>query len=449
MGVITQTKARLLRLLGPAYKPIVESFSNPTILTLYLTYASYYLPRKTDSVVKSSLEGDSFTIEQIALSDTAYLFTYTVAILFAGVYASNFPANEVLCYSLVGLALVSFLKAFTFNPMHYVLLQILHAMIQSTGWPTCVRVLSLWIVKDRGLVMGVWTTCQSLGGIAGAMIASYFVNEYSRKFSYFSNVPFLLITAYFAYKHVKDEKSHEYALISSDLEVQPEIKPKDHLRRGSFVNNGSGKTESTKISKIFCTPGIMLVGISYFFLKFVRYALLMWLPFYYEEGLHFDGLTAGFMSTSFEMGGLAGTPLIGYIADHYLNGDNSKTAGLFLAGASVMLLGCNLVADMGIFMNQFCMILVGILIIGPDSIMSATIISDLVKDNGLNSQDLGSVAGLINSMGSSGAIFQSGATAYITQHYSWSTLFNFFIFCSMLSSSILYIAILLRRRVIL
>mmetsp|Transcript_8960 Transcript_8960/g.10255 ORF Transcript_8960/g.10255 Transcript_8960/m.10255 type:complete len:457 (+) Transcript_8960:204-1574(+) len=438
---------RLFYRLAPTYTTLMENFSNPTVYTLYLTYACYYLPRKTDSVVKSSLEVDGFSIEQIAFSDTVYLLTYTITILFAGMYGSSIPANKFLCYSLTALAIVSFLKGLVSAPMHYIALQLLHAMIQSTGWPTCVRVLSLWVVKDRGLVMGVWTTCQSFGGIFGAMVASYFVNGYSRQMAYFVNVPFCLFTAYLAYKNVEDEnsKQQEYTAV---VDVEKERAKKDHLDHRRGGDGSKTKLDQPKVtfSQLLCKPGIMLVGIGYFFLKFVRYALLMWLPFYYEEGLHFDGLTAGFMSTSFEMGGVIGTPLIGYVSDQYLGGDNSRTAALFLAGASVMLFACNIVANMGIFLNQFFMVMVGILIIGPDSIISATIISDLVRDNGLSPQDTGSVAGLINSMGSSGSIFQSGATALITQYYSWTALFNSFVFFSLLSSSILMASIWLRNR---
>jgi sugar phosphate permease len=38
----------------------------------------------------------------------------------------------------------------------------------------------------------------------------------------------------------------------------------------------------------------------------------MWLPFYYKEGLKFSADEAGFLSATFELGGLVGTPLIGY-----------------------------------------------------------------------------------------------------------------------------------------
>lgn len=91
----------------------------------------------------------------------------------------------------------------------------------------------------------------------------------------------------------------------------------------------------------------------------------MWLPYYYEDGLKYDTLTAGYMSTTFELGGFCGTPFIGYFSDNFMGGDVKKTTVIFMSLAAIALLFCNLVADLGVILNSFFMFLVGILVIGP------------------------------------------------------------------------------------
>lgn len=91
----------------------------------------------------------------------------------------------------------------------------------------------------------------------------------------------------------------------------------------------------------------------------------MWLPYYYEDGLHYDTLTAGYMSTSFEIGGFLGTPFIGYFSDNYTGGDIRKTVVIFLCLAAVALFCCNFVANLGITLNSLSMLVVGVLVIGP------------------------------------------------------------------------------------
>merc|ERR1712159_612062 len=123
-----------------------------------------------------------------------------------------------------------------------------------------------------------------------------------------------------------------------------------------------------------------------------------------------------------------------------------KTSAIFLGGAAIMLFVCNAVAHMGPLLNELTMLLIGVLVIGPDSQLSGTVISDLVKENGLGPPDVGTVAGLIQFMGSFGSIFQSGATAYITQNYGWSTLFMSFVTCALTSSAILTSKGILNRK---
>ena len=46
--------------------------------------------------------------------------------------------------------------------------QAINGFSQSTGWPSVVTVMGNWYSQaGRGLVMGVWSSCQSIGNILG------------------------------------------------------------------------------------------------------------------------------------------------------------------------------------------------------------------------------------------------------------------------------------------
>ena len=96
-------------------------------------------------------------------------------------------------------------KAFTLTPMTYIFLQVCHAICQSTGWPTCIKVLAVWVLESRGLVMGLWTTCQSLGGVMGAILAAWLLSSLGRKWAYLGHIPILLTSSYLCYHYVYDE----------------------------------------------------------------------------------------------------------------------------------------------------------------------------------------------------------------------------------------------------
>ena len=121
-----------------------------------------------------------------------------------------------------------------------------------------------------------------------------------------------------------------------------------------------------------------------------------------------------------------------------MTGKRDLTAGIFMSGAAVSLALCIVMSDWGPMVNGLCMGLTGILVIGPDSVLSGTIAQDIGQRSGLGKSAVGSVAGLLNSMGSAGSIFQSGATAYISRTYGWNALFLLFIACASISAAILF-----------
>src|SRR4051812_919284 len=82
------------------------------VLLLYFTYLCYYLARKADAITKSSLQSEAgFTLDDLAMADTAYLGTYTFALFASGMVGARVPSNIMLTIGLCGVALCSFLKA--------------------------------------------------------------------------------------------------------------------------------------------------------------------------------------------------------------------------------------------------------------------------------------------------------------------------------------------------
>mmetsp|Transcript_8780 Transcript_8780/g.15435 ORF Transcript_8780/g.15435 Transcript_8780/m.15435 type:complete len:489 (+) Transcript_8780:167-1633(+) len=423
-----------------AYDLSFRKLQRRTLVILYLTYGSFYLSRKADSMVKSALhETQHFSMEDLALADTAYLMAYTISLGVSGVAGNYVRSNVLLALGLLGIALTSFLKSRASTPLAFAFCQVLHAIAQSTGWPTCIKLVGAFVTENRGFVMGIWTTCQSLGGILGAVWATSVATSYGWQQAYLYHIPILVLLSLVVVNFIVDEDSIPKAPVG-DEEWQPltkedtseEAKPRE--RSSSFAS----KQKPPSMREVLKIPGVILIGVAYFHLKFLRYALLMWLPYYYEEGLHFSQATSGYMSSSFELGGFIGTPLIGLLSDRVMRGKRDLTSAWFMGGACVMLTGCIAVSHGNAAINAFFMAIVGILVIGPDSVLSGTIAQDLGSQSPLGNKAIGTLAGLINSVGSFGSIFQSYATAIISEHFGWRVLFSIFVVCAFVTSSILF-----------
>ena len=96
------------------------------------------------------------------------------------------------------------------------------------------------------------------------------------------------------------------------------------LKSGSY--DGTSKKEppigvrkEQKMLDILQIDGLIQVTWAVFFLKFVRYALYMWLPMYLNQGLKYSMINAGLVSTIFHFGAAFGGPIVGYLVDKSSN----------------------------------------------------------------------------------------------------------------------------------
>ena len=62
-----------------------------------------------------------------------------------------------------------------YNIEYYIIMYILFGLIQTLGWPNLIVIVAKWFgLKNRGLILGMWATCQPFGNIIGTYMATLF-----------------------------------------------------------------------------------------------------------------------------------------------------------------------------------------------------------------------------------------------------------------------------------
>jgi sugar phosphate permease len=169
-------------------------------------------------------------------------------------------------------------------------------------------------------------------------------------------------------------------------------------------------------------PVVWSIGGAYFALKLIRYSILFWLPFYLRKELGYSDEAAGYLSTSFEVGGIVGAVVVGLVSDRYFLSRRRELASGMIALLAGALLLYTKVAGLGPAANFAGMALVGFCLFGPDALIS-----------GAAAQDLGgeaaaaTAAGAINGLGSIGAILQGSLTSSVSTHFGWNALYYLFV----------------------
>nr|KAG5714242.1 hypothetical protein BaRGS_018459 [Batillaria attramentaria] len=121
--------------------------------------------------------------EFMGVLDATFMFAYAV-----GLYLSGFIADRQDLRIVMSLGM--FLTAatvFVFGPVFewarlyskpaYVAVWVLNGLAQSTEWPSCIAVMGNWFAESsRGLVLGLWSACTSVGNVVGALMVSVVLN---------------------------------------------------------------------------------------------------------------------------------------------------------------------------------------------------------------------------------------------------------------------------------
>ena len=365
----------------------------------WLAYASYYLGRKGFSVVKSTLRHSLGVSERaLGLIDTFYLAAYALGLFCSGYVGDRVGARKLITFGLA----VSALCCVAFGAMNAALwfgvLFFINGLAQSTGWPGTTRAMAEWTTpRNRGTVMAFWATCYQVGSIVASDFAAYLLRRNGWRAAFFAPAACMLGVSLLIFLFLKrGDLTAPGAAGQAELDAEAQrIAQREALRN----------------------PVLWSFGASYFFIKYVRYALLFWLPYYLHGTLGHAVDRAAYVSNAFEAGGIAGVIAIGILSDRVRSWSRASLSMLSLLGLALALLVCSALPQDDVWLTVAALALVGALLFGPDALLS-----------GAAAQDIGGAAaatatGLVNGVGSVGGMMEGLSLPAISAHFGWQAMF--------------------------
>jgi sugar phosphate permease len=197
---------------------------------------------------------------------------------------------------------------------------------------------------------------------------------------------------------------------------KPVLKTKD--------NKKVTETEGIKstIKAVIRNPMILRLGLVYFFLKPVRYAILFWGPVLVYEKLGTNIAGSAGISVMFEVAGPLGVFFAGYASDKFFNSRRMPMCVISFFLLSGVLFMFNTVTKSGsMVLMAAILFVIGFLLYGPDALISSVSAVDFGTKKGASS-----AAGVINGMGSTGQVLGMSLPGVISAHYGWGTVFYIF-----------------------
>ncbi|HPV41764.1 MAG TPA: MFS transporter [Spirochaetota bacterium] len=375
------------------------------LLATWLAYAGYYFCRKPFYVTKVSISGalgiDSFGLAQLG---TAYLVAYM-----AGQFSSAFFGRKLgpKLLLLAGI-MISIVSTFFFGISNsfwtVMLFMSLNGLAQGTGWPGCIGSLAFWFRrKQRGSVLGLWSTCYQIGPVLATLLASFLLGRAGWRWSFFGG-SMVLLAVWFVVLVVHPNRPEDAGLPPLHDEDEVTDKPE-----------GVGREKLGWDRDVMLT--IMIMGLIYFCIKFLRYALWSWLPWLLNRNFMMSEADAGYLSVIFDICGFAGVIAAGFLSDRIFKGKRAMLSFVMLGLMTVSFFILYFLGSANLAVFTIAIAFAGFMLFGPDSLLSGVGAIDVGSKEGALS-----AAGIINGMGSIGPIFQEQLVGWMYRRYNQDLL---------------------------
>ncbi|MGY8787755.1 MAG: MFS transporter [Fidelibacterota bacterium] len=386
----------------------------------WLAYAGFYLTRASFAVAKIGILDDpniTMSSEQMGIIDGIYLIGYAIGQFVWGYLGDKVGTRKIVLGGLTASIIAGFAMGVSSIMLAFGVFALMQGLSQSTGWAPLAKNVSNWFsLRERGVVMGWWATNYTIGGLIGAplagLAASYFLDW---RFAFYMPAIVLLgVLALFYF--IQKNKPEDVGLPTIEEYHQESVtivqddKSKDEPDEGSWEMTLS----------IIKDPMVILLGAMYFFLKPTRYAILFWGPLFVSETLGTGMAESAFINGAFFLAGPLSVLAGGYASDKLFQSRRMPYCAISMLLLSILLYFFNsLVSGGSSLVSAGVLFLIGFLIYGPDSLVSATAAVDFGTRKGASMS-----SGLINGMGSIGAVVGGTIPGFFKDSWGWDGVFT-------------------------
>lgn len=478
----------------------IKTYRYVVLLVTFIAYTTYHASRKPSSIVKSVLDSDpleNFNLHpwpignvfsrrelvgndknrfkgkgwvpfngkdgtsKLGEIDVAFLACYSIGMYVAGHLGDTLDLRLFLTTGMIGSGIfVGLFGMGYFWNIHvfwfFLVMQMVAGLFQATGWPSVVAVIGNWFGKrKRGLIMGIWNAHTSVGNISGSLLAAS-VLEYGWGWSFIVPGAFICVGGVIVYLFLPaypedvcfpfpNGSGESEATVPVDEEALIQKEATVIAKGNSVPQSGSGSRRSVGLLEACLIPGVIPFALCLFFSKLVAYTFLYWLPFYLSQiaigGENMSVKSAGNLSTLFDVGGIVGGILAGYISDKLKA--HATTAASFMYAAIPSMLLYRKYGDISQTVNIILLMTAGLFVNGPYALITTAVSADLGTHSSVrgDSRALATVTAIIDGTGSLGAALGPLLTGFLSTK-GWNFVFG------MLSLGALIAGLLLSRLVI-
>ena len=385
-------------------------------LGIFIGYAGYYLVRKNFSIAMPALEQKGFDKADLGWALSAVSIAYGISKFVMGTVSDHSNARVFIPLGLIASAVIMTVMGlipWTVSSLSIMLMfciLFVNGWVQGMGWPPCGRVMVHWFsVRERGVKMSIWNIAHNVGGALMAPLAVFGITIFGVwGGAFYFPAMVAVVIAVIAYLLVRDTPQ------SCGLPPIELYKPEECTQAYSAEQEKELSTKEILFGHVFNNKLLWIIAFANAFIYFVRYGVLDWAPMYLEQVKHMDLANSSWSYFAFEIAGIFGTILCGWLSDKVFKGRRGPVTIIYML--LVMLAVYIYWNSASAMVTNVAMAAIGFLIYGPVMLIGVSAL-DLVPKKAA-----GTAAGFTGLFGYllGSAVFANIGMGYIFEHFGWT-----------------------------
>ncbi|MDR1010473.1 MAG: MFS transporter [Opitutaceae bacterium] len=309
-----------------------------TIIATMIGYSLFYFVRTNASVAtRVMLEDESLGVNKAQLG---FIFTTLFGVVYAiSKFTNGFIGDRVnsRAFMVTGLllaAVCNIVFGFTSALWMFGLVWLFNGWFQGMGFPPCARLITFWVPPNElATKMSVWNASHSIGAGLVLLICGYIAAHLgveqtgvaAWRWCFFIPSGIAIVGAAGLWFALRDTPS------SVGL---PELSNAGKKQ----TNEDSAEFRRFLRERVFFNPVVWIVGAGQFFVYVMRSAILFWGPTFLGQQYDLDIKSSVWMTAGFEISGIAGMLLAGWMSDRFFGGRAARVCVVCMLLATVAVL---------------------------------------------------------------------------------------------------------------
>ncbi len=369
-------------------------------------YATFYFVRKNLSTAMPIMEEElDISKTELGAFITFHGVIYGLSKFANGFFADRCNARAFMVIGLVASALMNVFFGLSSGVITLGVIWMINGWVQGMGFPPCARLLTHWFPpKQLATKMSIWNTSHSLGAGAIVVLCGYLV-KINWRMCFLVPAAIAIVIAIFLWLTLPDTPP------SVGL---PEV---EGTQITTASMEGGENHVDFLIENVFRNKFIWIISVSNLFVYILRYTVFDWGTSFLKQAKHFDITHASWMVAGFEIAGLIGALLAGWMTDRFFGGRAMRACVFYmiLAGISIFLFWK--MAGESAFLNSALLCSMGFFIYGPQCLIG------IAAANLATKRAAAAAVGLTGFFGYLSTVFSGVGFGALVKHQGWNAGF--------------------------